>query len=214
MAKALRVRVSPSALSIGLTQLVFFAGPQAPQKRLKPLKVWFKCVSPVLDKNFIVETTYEETAVTANLPTETTKPLYEKDYFLWLRSQIEALRSRRLEAVDIDNLVEELEDLGRSEKKAVSSDLRVLLIHLLKWKYQSQKRTNSWQATIAEHRQRLEESFEVSPSLRRYYQECFAQSCQAACRGSSAQTGIPVDKFPGECPFESEQVLDLSWLPN
>ncbi len=153
--------------------------------------------------------------MTANLPTEASDlPLYEQDYCLWLQSAIEALRSRRLEAVDIDNLVEELEDLGRREKKAVYSDLRVLLIHLLKWKYQPQKRTNSWRVTIAEHRQRLEESFEVSPSLRRYYQECFAQCYQAARRGSSAQTGMPVDNFPGECPFKLKQVLDLSWLPD
>lgn len=124
------------------------------------------------------------------MPTEVSKSLYEQDYFLWLQSTIEALRSRYLEAVDIDNLVEELEDFGRSEKKAVYSNLRVLLIHLLKWKYQPQKRTTSWRITIAEHRQRLEESFEVSPSLRRYSQECFAQCYQAARQGSSAQTEI------------------------
>lgn len=68
--------------------------------------------------------------------------------------------------------------------------------------------------TIAEHRQRLEESFELSPSLRRYTQECFALCYQAAHRGSSAQTEMSVDSFPGECPFEPEQVLDLNWLPD
>ena len=150
----------------------------------------------------------------ANLPTERSESLYEQDYCLWLQSTIAALRSRSLEAVDIDNLVEELADLGRSERKAVYSNLRVLLIHLLKWKYQPQKRTTSWRMTIAEHRQRLEESFEVSPSLRRYTQECFASCYQAARRGSSAQTEMSVDSFPEACPFEPEQVLDLNWLPD
>lgn len=95
--------------------------------------------------------------------------LYEQDYVLWLESSVNVLRQGELSQLDVSNLIEELEDMGRSQKKAVKSNTIRILQHLLKWKYQSEKRSQSWRNTIIEHRSRLELDFEASPSLKRYY---------------------------------------------
>jgi hypothetical protein len=76
--------------------------------------------------------------------------------------------------VDLANLIEEIESVGRSEKSALVSNLQIVLMHLLKYKYQPEKRSNSWLFTIFEHRDRLLEAFEVSPSLKPYFREVFA----------------------------------------
>lgn len=78
--------------------------------------------------------------------------LYEQDYYLWLEATAKLLREGQLSALDAINLLEEIEDMGRSEKRAVYSNLKVLFMHLLKYKYQPEKRWNSWMASIVEHR--------------------------------------------------------------
>lgn len=92
--------------------------------------------------------------------------LYKQDYHLWLEATIHQLRERDLESLDWHNLIEELEAMGRSDKRAILSNLRVLLRHLLKWKYQPDKRSNSWNFTIIEHRTRIEDELTDSPSLK------------------------------------------------
>lgn len=114
--------------------------------------------------------------MTTQLPITEAQPtssLYEEDYHLWLMNTIHQLQNGKLAEVDMVNLVEELEAMVRSEKKAIRSNLRILLMHLLKYKYQSEKQTNSWLFTIREHRKRLQDDFENSPSLKRYFYETF-----------------------------------------
>jgi hypothetical protein len=89
--------------------------------------------------------------MTTQLPITESQPtssLYEEDYQLWLMNTIHQLQHGKLAEVDMVNLIEELEAMGRSEKSAISSNLRILLMHLLKYKYQSEKQTNSWLFTI------------------------------------------------------------------
>lgn len=140
--------------------------------------------------------------------------LYDQDYFLWLENMAHALRDRNPELLDWDNLLEEIEALGRSEKKSVKSNLRVLLLHLLKWQYQPTKRSQSWLNSIAEHRQRLEDDFEVSPSLRKYVVEIFAKVYSEARKQAARETNLPLQHFPSDCPFPLEKVLEEDWLPD
>ncbi|MEO1447163.1 MAG: DUF29 domain-containing protein, partial [Cyanobacteria bacterium J06635_11] len=93
---------------------------------------------------------------------------YDQDYVLWLDTTAALLRQGNFAAIDLENLLEELESMGRSEKRALESNLVVVLQHLLKYQYQPDKRTKSWLLSIAEHRRRLRNDLEASPSLKRY----------------------------------------------
>ncbi|MGK7875204.1 MAG: DUF29 domain-containing protein [Xenococcaceae cyanobacterium] len=140
--------------------------------------------------------------------------LYEQDYYLWLETTVNQLRERRFAQVDLANLIEELEDMGRSQKKAVKSNLRVVLMHLLKYKYQRERRSNSWLFTIQEHRTRLEDDFADSPSLKLYFTEVFDECYQKARKLTKTETGLPLDTFPVESPFTPEETLNFDYLPD
>ncbi|MDJ0731600.1 MAG: DUF29 domain-containing protein [Crocosphaera sp.] len=139
--------------------------------------------------------------------------LYDKDYCLWLEETVQLLRKRKFTDLDVSNLIEEIEDMGRSEKKAVKSNLKILLCHLLKYKYQPEKRSKIWLSTIFEHRDRLEDDFAESPSLKRYFEEVFQPCYHKARKQAEIETGLPLETFPLNCPFTSEQVLDMDYLP-
>lgn len=136
------------------------------------------------------------------------KQLYEEDFYLWLQQTSQDLKNKNFDQVDLDNLIEEIETMGRSEKSALASNLRVLLMHLLKYQYQPEKRSNSWQYTIFEHRNRIQDIFENSPSLKRYYEEIFEQSYQKARKAASLETGLPLERFPAICPFSEAEILE------
>lgn len=144
----------------------------------------------------------------------TNSSLYEQDYYLWLQTTAKQLREGRLSEIDCVNLIEEIESMGRSEKNALVSNLQIVLMHLLKHKYQPEKRSNSWLFTIFEHRDRLLEAFEVSPSLKPYFREVFAKCYTKARKKASLETGLPISTFPTESPFTPEETLDTEYLPN
>jgi len=139
--------------------------------------------------------------------------LYEQDFYLWLEATAALLKARKFEKLDVENLVEEIECMGRSEKKSVESNLEVILVHLLKYKYQPNKRSNSWRVTLLEHRRRLSRDFRTSPSLKRYFLETFAYCYQGARKLASVETEMAITTFPQESPFTPEQVLDEDFLP-
>ncbi len=139
--------------------------------------------------------------------------LYEQDFDLWLQTNINLLKEGKFTELDLENLLEELESMGRSDKNALKSNLRVLLMHLLKYKYQPKKRTNSWNYTIIEHRIRLEDTFKTSPSLYRFFEEIFNESYQNARKLAAAETGLSIAIFPPESPFTVEEVLNPDFLP-
>jgi len=152
--------------------------------------------------------------MTPQLPKTKTLSLYEQDYLLWIETTLTQLRQGRLTKLDIANLIEEIEDMGNSQKLSLESNLRVLLMHLLKWKYQPDKRTNSWTYTIVEHRKRIFKSFKASPSLKRYFEQVFAECYQDAVDLASAETGLSEETFPAQCPFSQEDVVNSNYLPN
>jgi hypothetical protein len=140
--------------------------------------------------------------------------LYEQDYYLWLETTAKLLRDGQLSALDAANLLEEIEDMGRSEKRAVYSNLKILLMHLLKYRYQPEKRSNSWIASIVEHQQRLKKAFKESPSLQPYFTEVFNECYQDARELAAAETGLAIDWFPVETPFTPEEILTSGYLPH
>ncbi len=140
--------------------------------------------------------------------------LYDRDFNLWIVATTELLREGRLAALDVANLLEEIETMGRSEKAALKSNLVVVLLHLLKWKYQPKKRSTSWELSIAEHRRRLRDAFEDSPSLKPYCEACFDQCYQDARRQARIETKLAIATFPETSPFTPEQSLDQDFLPD
>jgi type I site-specific restriction-modification system R (restriction) subunit len=144
---------------------------------------------------------------------ETSSCLYEEDFFLWLETTVKLLKEGRLNELDIANLTEEIEAMGRSEKNSIESNLEVLLMHLLKYKYQPKKLSKSWLLTIYEHRKRIKKAFKNSPSLKRYYQEKFLSCYQESRKMASIETGLNINIFPENCPFELELILDSDYLP-
>lgn len=140
--------------------------------------------------------------------------LYERDYALWVQEQVRFLAAGRFHELDIPNLIEEVEDLGRSQHRAIRSDLIVVLIHLLKWRYQPERRSKSWHDSIIEHRQRIELEIEDSPSLRPYPSAIFPKSYARARKRASIQTGLLLATFPEVPPFTPEETLDPDFLPD
>jgi Domain of unknown function DUF29 len=144
----------------------------------------------------------------------TIKSLYEQDFYEWLQTNINLLKEGNFADIDLENILEELESMGRSEKNALKSNLRVLLMNLLKYKYQSEKRTNSWVYTIIEHRIRLGDTFKTSPSLYRFFEDIFNESYQNARKVAAGETGLSINEFPPESPFTVEEVLNGDFLPS
>ncbi|GCL52991.1 hypothetical protein NIES3806_03190 [Microcystis aeruginosa NIES-3806] len=139
--------------------------------------------------------------------------LYETDFNLWLEQTVNHLKKGNLQALDLDNLIEEISDMGRNNRREVFSRLKVLLIHLLKWQYQPEKRTNSWINTIDDQREQLELILRDSPSLKPYLADIFAECYQKAVRGMVNETNLPKETFLVDCPFSQEQVLNWDYLP-
>jgi hypothetical protein len=140
--------------------------------------------------------------------------LYETDFYAWTQEQARLLRERRWADLDLENLVDEVESVGRSDKRQIESRLDVLLAHLLKWKYQPGGRGGGgWVGTIFEQRQRLIGLIEDSPSLRHYYREQIQKTYLAGRLLAAKETGIAFGLFPEDCPFTPEQVLDLEFFP-
>lgn len=139
--------------------------------------------------------------------------LYQKDYYGWLRENARLIRERKFSEIDAENLVEELESMGKSEKRELSSRLTILLLHLLKWQYQSVRRSMSWRNTIAVQRIDVRELLEDSPSLRNEISDKIETAYEKAKLAAEVETGIEKQNFPAACPFSLEQILDETFLP-
>ena len=139
--------------------------------------------------------------------------LYEQDFLSWIEAQAKALKDRQVAALDWDNLVEEIESMGRSQRNELKSRLRVLLMHLIKWHWQPEKRSTSWQLTIKEQRLSLRDLLEMSPSLRPSLSVLLPRAWQDASSSAALETGLNESIFPEICPWSMEDVLLDGWLP-
>jgi hypothetical protein len=132
---------------------------------------------------------------------------YDQDFYAWTQEQATLLKEKRFAELDIDNLVEELESMGRSDKRELRSRLIVLLAHRLTWVYQPTKRSPSWENTIAEQHEQIQWLLEESPSLCPVLPALLSQAYPAARRTAAAETELPQATFPVQCPWSVEEVL-------
>jgi len=141
------------------------------------------------------------------------EPGYDRDFYAWLVHNARLLKEGRISAVDAEHIAEELEDMGKSQKRALASYLRVLLIHLLKWRYQPELRGPSWRVSIRNARDHIEAIVADSPSLRRLPQELYAQEYAKARKYAADETGLPIATFPVVAPFRVDQAMAEDFLP-
>jgi hypothetical protein len=146
--------------------------------------------------------------------TEQHPSLYERDFYLWIEQQAALLREKRLDELDVANLLEEIEWMGRKDKKSIKSNLVIVLLHLLKHEFQPKRRSRSWLDSILEHRQRLRDDLEESPSLRGHLEAVLPDAYADARARAIAQTGLSERAFPRTSPYTLEQVLDPEFLPD
>lgn len=139
--------------------------------------------------------------------------LYDTDFQRWLFENARLLREGRLCDADIANIAEELEDMGRSEHRALGSHLTVLLLHLLKWQFQPTRRGSSWQLSIDNARDAIEELLNESPSMRGGVPLLIEHKYRLARRNAVTETRLPAPTFPERCPYTSDQVLNHGYLP-
>lgn len=141
--------------------------------------------------------------------------LYDQDFYLWIQTTAEQLKQRKFDTVDWDNLIEELETLGRSEKRAIRSHLVILLQHLLKWQYQPEHRSQSWRVSISNAREELQELLDENPSLAgNFLIESLFKAYSKGREKASDETTIYLENFPVECPYNLSQILDSKFLPD
>lgn len=138
--------------------------------------------------------------------------LYSTDYFAWTQQQAALIKAGRWLEIDTEHLAEEIEDMGKSEKRTLENRLEVLLMHLLKWQYQPGYRGKSWRLTIKEQRIRLVEHLKENPSLKGKLDECLKNAYRLAVIGAERKTGL--DGFPDTCPYSIVQILDANYLPD
>jgi hypothetical protein len=134
---------------------------------------------------------------------------YDIDLYAWAKAQADALRRRAGNKIDYDNLAEEIEGVGVSNKHEIESRLEVLLIHLLKWRYNPDWRCNSWRSSIREARRRIALVLKSSPSLKTFPGEALVDAYHLALDDENVR-GLGA---PDACPWSIGQILDTEWLP-
>lgn len=139
---------------------------------------------------------------------------YESDFYGWAVEQAALLREGRLAQADIANIAEEIESLGQSEKRELRNRLAVLLVHLLKWRFQPELRGNSWLLTIEGQRADIAEHLGENPSLRPTLESAIAQAYRKAVREARKETGLAERTFPQTCPYTEVQIFDPAFLPD
>ena len=145
-----------------------------------------------------------------------TKTTYDTDFYAWTQAQAAALRAKKWLALDVDNLAEEIESLGRSDRRAITHQLERLLLHLLKWVYQPDQRARrgrGWRGSVRQARTAIADLLEESPSLRDYPAQRVALAYRRARQQSAIQTGLPLATFPETRAWSSAQLLDEDFWP-
>ena len=139
--------------------------------------------------------------------------LYDTDFFQWTQRTADQLRQRRFDEADIEHAAEEIEGMGKRDLRELNSRMETLLAHLLKWKLQPRKRSNSWRATIVEQRREIAAILKDSPSLRTRLAAARKNNYAGTVDRAVAETGLVVRKFPPSCPFSNEEIFDPRFLP-
>jgi hypothetical protein len=134
--------------------------------------------------------------------------LYETDFYAWTQEQANWLRQGKTDCLDVENLVEEIESLGRQQKQELKNRLGVLIGHLLKWQYQASHRSKSWKYIIQEQRLQIVDLLDQNPSLKSYQDEAIAKGYQLGLLLVGRETPLDPKTLPNQCPFTLEQLFD------
>lgn len=135
-------------------------------------------------------------------------PNYDKDFYAWIQVQTKLLRENNWEKIDIQNLIEEIESLGKKDKRALRSHLVILLMHLLKMKHQPNEISNSWKQSVSNARREIKLIIEDSPSLKNELPKILDSSYSDARLEAAEETEIKLKDFPKKCPWELKEILD------
>ncbi|MBS3028564.1 MAG: DUF29 domain-containing protein [Dolichospermum sp. DET50] len=139
--------------------------------------------------------------------------LYESDFYAWTQQQINVLLHKQWSQIDVVNLVEEIESLGRRERQELRNRLSILLGHLLKWEYQPNKRSRSWLATMRIQRRDILKLLNDNPSLGSYVVEAITEAYQNGRDLAVSETNLPFASFPEQCLYSWEDVMNESFYP-
>jgi hypothetical protein len=142
-----------------------------------------------------------------------TASLYDEDFALWTSETARLLREKRFDELDIEHVAEEIEDMGKRDKRELYRRLTVLIVHLLKSKWQPEKHSQSWQSTILTQRSELDLLLADSRSLMRAVPSAVNDVYPTALERAVLETELPARSFAHKCPFSHDQILDLSFLP-
>ncbi len=138
---------------------------------------------------------------------------YEDDFYAWAYEQAELLRLGRFREADLTNIIEELETLGRTERRSLVSAYRLVLMHLLKWQFQPTHRSNSWRNTVRRERKNIKILEQDNPSLAAVALTLVAEAYADAIDDASDETELPLTAFPTNCPYTLDQIRDPDFLP-
>ncbi len=138
---------------------------------------------------------------------------YETDVFAWAQEQAQLIRDRKFSLLDLEHIAEEIEDVGKSEKRELASRVAILLAHLLKWQYQPERQCRSWSQTINDQRVELDYHLDENPSLRASLEDGKWLKMVWAKATSQARQETNLDCFPASCPWKMADVLTHGWLP-
>ncbi|TWB47827.1 DUF29 domain-containing protein [Nitrospirillum viridazoti] len=144
---------------------------------------------------------------------DSTPSLYERDFYAWANEQAALLRAGKLAAADIAHIAEEIESMGKTEKRELISRLAVLLAHLLKWQYQPERQSRSWEATIRTQRLEVRDHLADNPSLKAQLADAVAAAYERAVI-SAAETNLPENTFPNACPWAFDLVMSEGFWPD
>jgi hypothetical protein len=143
----------------------------------------------------------------------TSNSKYDTDFYGWTQEQAILLRAGRLTDAYVQHIAEEIESMGRGEKRELVNRLAVLLLHLLKWSHQPERRGKSWRLTIEEQRRQIGRHLRDNPSLQSSLDEAMSDAYGDAVIRAEVETDLPRDVFPWCCPWPFDQVVDDAFWP-
>lgn len=139
--------------------------------------------------------------------------LYDQDFYAWTNAQAGLLRAGKLSEADIEHIAEEIESMGKSEKRELISRLVILMLHLLKWEFQPVRRGPSWRLSIANNRDALTDHLADNPSLRSVLESSIEIAYRRARRDAALESGLAEKSFPSTCPWSFSEMMDENFWP-
>lgn len=140
--------------------------------------------------------------------------LYDRDFYAWANEQAGLLRAGKMSEADVEHIAEEIESMGRSEKRELVSRLTILLLHLLKWQFLPVRQGPSWRLSIATTRDTLADHLDENPSLRIMLESSMGVAYRRARRNAAVETGLAEATFPATCAWSAEQILSENFWPD